>query len=203
MVWPGHFRDAETGLHYNRHRYYSPELGRYLQSDPAGISGGVNLYAYTPRPLSEVDVWGMGCGDESGKPPKDDQEGTQKAAQETKPPLKFGENDLVYGPSARGALRRLQEGAGGKLLTDLGEPGSQGWTKFSLGMLDDAAQSGRPVHFDLTHMQDMDGVLAGTGKQADRVTSQEIRHIRDNWDSFKEKPKFYRDGEEVPPPWTK
>ncbi|MBN1959986.1 MAG: hypothetical protein JW841_03500 [Deltaproteobacteria bacterium] len=60
LRFPGHFFDAETGLHYNRFRYYSPELGRYLESDPDGITGGLNLYAYTNNPLTEVDVRGLG-----------------------------------------------------------------------------------------------------------------------------------------------
>jgi RHS repeat-associated protein len=33
LRWPGHYLDPETGLHYNRYRYYDPRLGRYLQSD--------------------------------------------------------------------------------------------------------------------------------------------------------------------------
>jgi RHS repeat-associated protein len=59
LRFPGHYFDAETGLHYNRYRYYSPELGRYLQSDPIGISGGLNLYAYPANPLARVDVLGF------------------------------------------------------------------------------------------------------------------------------------------------
>jgi RHS repeat-associated protein len=62
LRFPGHYFDAETGLHYNRFRYYSPELGRYLQSDPHGISGGLNLYAYTRNPLVQVDIRGLNCG---------------------------------------------------------------------------------------------------------------------------------------------
>lgn len=58
LRFPGHYCDSETGLHYNRFRYYSPELGRYLQSDPLDINGGVNLYAYTDNPLKQVDVRG-------------------------------------------------------------------------------------------------------------------------------------------------
>jgi RHS repeat-associated protein len=58
LRWPGHYYDAETGLHDNRFRTYSPELGRYLQSDPLGIEGGINLYAYTDNPLKEVDLRG-------------------------------------------------------------------------------------------------------------------------------------------------
>jgi RHS repeat-associated protein len=59
LRWPGHYFDAETGLHENRFRSYSPELGRYLQSDPSGTEGGLNLYAYTDNPLREVDLQGL------------------------------------------------------------------------------------------------------------------------------------------------
>ncbi|MBD3299263.1 MAG: hypothetical protein GF341_11445, partial [candidate division Zixibacteria bacterium] len=59
LRFPGHYYDAETGLHCNGYRYYSPELGRYLQSDPMGIAGGLNLYAYPPNPLTNVDLDGL------------------------------------------------------------------------------------------------------------------------------------------------
>jgi RHS repeat-associated protein len=58
LRFPGHYYDAELNLHYNRFRYYSPDLGRYLQSDPWGMVGGANLYAYPASPLSHVDVLG-------------------------------------------------------------------------------------------------------------------------------------------------
>ena len=58
LRFPGHYFDPETGLHYNRFRYYSPELGRYLQPDPLGTAAGNNLYAYTANPLKEVDFRG-------------------------------------------------------------------------------------------------------------------------------------------------
>src|SRR5262249_26810624 len=58
LRWPGHYFDPETGLHYNRFRYYDPVLGRYLQSDPLGLAGGLNTYAYTANPLTAVDLDG-------------------------------------------------------------------------------------------------------------------------------------------------
>jgi hypothetical protein len=67
--------------------------------------------------------------------------------------------------------------------------------------LADAASSGRQVHFDLTNMKDLDDVLANQGKYADATTSVELRYIRDKWDTFETKPKFYRDGAEVPAPF--
>jgi RHS repeat-associated protein len=51
--------DPETGLYYNRARYYSPSLGRFLQTDPNGTKGGINLYAYTANdPVNRVDPAG-------------------------------------------------------------------------------------------------------------------------------------------------
>ena len=60
LRFPGHYFDPETGLHYNRNRYYSPELGRYLQTDPAGLAGGINSYGYRTSPLTTVDIDGLG-----------------------------------------------------------------------------------------------------------------------------------------------
>ncbi|WP_394144972.1 RHS repeat-associated core domain-containing protein [Vibrio atypicus] len=55
----GQYYDAESGLHYNLHRYYCPIQKRYIQQDPIGIEGGINPYRYTKNPLSEVDPLGL------------------------------------------------------------------------------------------------------------------------------------------------
>jgi RHS repeat-associated protein len=55
----GQYFDAETGLHYNRFRYYSPEVGRFVSNDPIGLLGGENLFAYTPNPIMWVDPLGL------------------------------------------------------------------------------------------------------------------------------------------------
>lgn len=116
-------------------------------------------------------------------------------------PLKFGENDLVYGPSANGKLRELQEQAGGKLLSDLPKPPGTTFEAFTKSTLNEAAQTGKQVHFDLTHVEEVENVLKGEGKFANKITSVELRHIRDNWENFAVKPKFYSGGSEIGPPW--
>ena len=55
----GQYFDAETGLHYNRFRYYSPEVGRFVSNDPIGLLGGGNLYAYAPNPIMWMDPLGL------------------------------------------------------------------------------------------------------------------------------------------------
>jgi len=55
----GQYFDAETGLHYNRFRYYSPEVGRFVSNDPIGLLGGENLFAYAPNPIMWMDPLGL------------------------------------------------------------------------------------------------------------------------------------------------
>ncbi|WP_423763050.1 RHS repeat-associated core domain-containing protein [Burkholderia sp. NLJ2] len=73
LRFPGHYFDTVTGLHYNRFRSYSPELCRYLQSDPVGQSGGINLYAYVANPVVRVDVLGLHDARDDRVPEPDDE----------------------------------------------------------------------------------------------------------------------------------
>nr|WP_234008599.1 RHS repeat-associated core domain-containing protein [Serratia sp. MYb239] len=58
LRFQGQYFDAETGLHYNRYRYYDPQTGSYISQDPIGLEGGINLYAYAPNPLGWIDYAG-------------------------------------------------------------------------------------------------------------------------------------------------
>jgi len=59
LSYAGQYRDVESGLHYNYHRYYDPSLGRYLTPDPLGIEGGLNLYVGCDNPLTQIDLFGL------------------------------------------------------------------------------------------------------------------------------------------------
>jgi RHS repeat-associated protein len=80
LRFPGHYADTELGLHYNRFRYYSPTLARYIQSDPWGLGGGNNVYAYPANPLATADVRGLGDEHDEKCQKKEDEEtaGTAK-----------------------------------------------------------------------------------------------------------------------------
>ena len=58
--FPGQKRDRETGRHYNYFRDYDPSIGRYTESDPVGLRGGLNTYGYVKqKPTSKTDPSGL------------------------------------------------------------------------------------------------------------------------------------------------
>ncbi|WP_394834567.1 DUF6531 domain-containing protein [Pendulispora rubella] len=57
--WPGQYEDVETGLYYNRFRYYDPERGDYISQDPIALTGGPRPYGYASDPLIWIDPLGL------------------------------------------------------------------------------------------------------------------------------------------------
>ncbi|RQU68076.1 hypothetical protein DF141_28135 [Burkholderia cenocepacia] len=57
--FPGQWADDETGLSYNLHRYYDPDSGQYLSSDPIGLEGGYRTQSYVHNPIEFMDPLGL------------------------------------------------------------------------------------------------------------------------------------------------
>ena len=65
LRFPGQYFDEETVLHYNYYRHYDPTTGRYIESDPIGLLGGLNTFVYVGGdPLLWTDLYGL----EEGSP---------------------------------------------------------------------------------------------------------------------------------------
>ncbi|WP_353630343.1 RHS repeat-associated core domain-containing protein [Pseudomonas poae] len=77
----GQYFDQESGLHYNRHRYYNPDIGRYLTPDPVKLAGGINGYQYVPNPTGWVDPRGLNTcpGGDKCKPATEVEDPSTKA----------------------------------------------------------------------------------------------------------------------------
>ena len=68
LRFPGQYWDDESGLHYNWNRYYNPETGRYVSSDPIGLSGGLNTYLYAnAHPGMFIDPEGLATAAPMGR----------------------------------------------------------------------------------------------------------------------------------------
>ncbi|MEP7245258.1 MAG: RHS repeat-associated core domain-containing protein, partial [Gammaproteobacteria bacterium] len=59
LRFQGQYADEETGLYYNRHRYYDPAVGQFISPDPIGLLAGTNFYQYAPNTLAWADPLGL------------------------------------------------------------------------------------------------------------------------------------------------
>ena len=131
---------------------------------------------------------------------------TEKVQDKPKEILKFGPNDLVYGPTAGRKLQEFQaRNGGGKTLNDLTPhgPGTKDWIVRSIMFMEKALENNNKIHFDLTNIEDMDNVLNGKGKYGNSITAQELRFLRSNWSRYRNNVYFYINDEIVTPPWQR
>ena len=90
---PGQQYDGESGLYYNRNRYYDPLHGRYITQDPIGLEGGWNLYQYPSNPVQYIDSAGLarghlnngGYGTRPARPPMPDPSKLPDIAKQLRP----------------------------------------------------------------------------------------------------------------------
>ncbi|WP_053067849.1 RHS repeat-associated core domain-containing protein [Xenorhabdus khoisanae] len=71
LRFAGQYEDKESGLYYNRFRYYDCETGQYITPDPIGLAGGMNPYSYVSNPLKWIDPLGL-VGSSVGQNPQED-----------------------------------------------------------------------------------------------------------------------------------
>ncbi len=104
LRFQGQYFDAETGLHYNRHRYYNPGTGRFLTPDPIKLAGGLNNYQYVPNPTGWVDPLGLNTcpGGDGCKPSNPIEDPATKVSVEEltrAPDVAQSKPDFYVGPS--------------------------------------------------------------------------------------------------------
>ncbi|MFD1261759.1 DUF1308 domain-containing protein [Entomomonas asaccharolytica] len=87
LRFQGQYHDIETGLYYNRNRYYSPDIGRYITLDPIKLAGGLNSYQYCPNPINWIDPLGLNACPPDSK--------DSSVTPETKAAVDAGEPELV------------------------------------------------------------------------------------------------------------
>ena len=106
LRFQGQYFDQESGLHYNRHRYYNPDIGRYLTPDPVKLAGGINAYQYTTNPTGWVDPIGFAC--ERGNCPGQRSK-SQKRHEEAPPEIGGAVHSITYEQALNKALVWLLE----------------------------------------------------------------------------------------------
>ena len=92
----GQFFDGETGLHYNRFRYYDSDVGMFISRDPIGLLGGNNVFQYAPNPIGWIDPWGLNpCNDAKGNTNNSRRSAFQKAKKDANVP-KSQQPDKIF-----------------------------------------------------------------------------------------------------------
>ncbi|WP_244176178.1 RHS repeat-associated core domain-containing protein [Gordonia lacunae] len=122
-AFPGQYADSESGLHYNRHRYYHAGTGRYMSPDPLGLAPAPNPHAYPGNPTVWADPLGLsptaGCGDSEGV----ESRGTTGRTEPHNLTEKLAMEEAMSNPAAGFELPIR--------MSDPRWPDSDGWRKYS------------------------------------------------------------------------
>ncbi|WP_228272579.1 RHS repeat-associated core domain-containing protein, partial [Acinetobacter bereziniae] len=114
LRFQGQYYDKETGLHYNRYRYYEPYSARYVSKDPIGLNGGLHQLAYVNNPLQWIDALGL-----NGEPTLPNSKIVQQSGI-TIEHYYYGNDHLPAHAHVNGGGKTVKIGANGKPLK--GEP---------------------------------------------------------------------------------
>ncbi|HTV22428.1 MAG TPA: RHS repeat-associated core domain-containing protein, partial [Polyangiaceae bacterium] len=166
LRFAGHFFDEHLGLFYNRFRDYDPALGRYLQPDPLGHGGGINLFAYAHNPLVDVDLRGLVHGKRTAPP-----EGDAPHSGKKQPPAEASDTP----------------GAGKK--PKLGEPGAAEWRYARYA--GEQKATGKPVKpFEQWKSQHYDPALAGgrPGRPGSKAHQADVKANNGPPNNLRDKP---------------
>ncbi|EEW0115529.1 hypothetical protein AAG94_22445 [Escherichia albertii] len=165
LRYQGQYLDRETGLHYNLHRYFAPECGRFIQPDPIGLAGGINLYLYAPNPIGWIDPWGLTAKDLANNMEADGR--PLSPGQTPHHAVKENANN-IYAEGSRNIL--TGDGAN----PDVSENGARLWGTHP-------NQAGQPGHPGVAAARNTGNYHAGThihGKFNDKLIYQILRNAK-------------------------
>jgi len=91
----GQYLDEETGLHYNRFRYYDPVSGRFISKDPIGLFGGIHLQQYAPNPTEWIDPLGLNRAGGAGRKPESSKPNQNPKCPECRKPWEVNRYDRL------------------------------------------------------------------------------------------------------------
>nr|WP_308406118.1 DUF6531 domain-containing protein [Streptomyces sp. TML10] len=113
LRFPGQYRDAETGLHYNYFRFYDPETARYLSPDPLGLDPAPNHHAYPPNPFRWIDPTGLVKCTQEALDKAFEMDNTPRKLEHVIDPPKHGFETIVKNSGGRSeAFRRIVNSLG-------------------------------------------------------------------------------------------
>jgi RHS repeat-associated protein len=101
----GQYEDEETGLYYNRYRYYDPNISAYVSQDPIRLRAGINLYSYVKNSFIWCDPLGLSCKKYDSKKP-------MSPSNYPNPDPDFNAPPVRYEPKSIEEVKRMRQGKG-------------------------------------------------------------------------------------------
>lgn len=129
LRFQGQYFDEETGLHYNRFRYYDPIAGQFTQQDPIGLLGGINNYQYAVNSTGWVDPLGLKCKENTWNEFQKDHKGQFKNSTDAAAAykdLKANQSPWPYGFDPNSNVRTMQPGETFNMIVDNGKENMPG-----------------------------------------------------------------------------